>query len=70
MNRASGRTAAMNPARGHPVNLWRKTGVRCAAARVAKKAWKRPASHGIASAATRSRDGSVIVDETSRASAR
>jgi hypothetical protein len=70
MNRASGNTSLTNPLRGQPVNLCRKTGVRCARARVAKKERNRSASHGIASVARRSRDGSVTMGETSRASAR
>jgi hypothetical protein len=70
MKRASGSTAPTNPVRGQPVNLWRNTGLCCARARVAKKHRNRSASHGIASPANRSRDGSVTMGETSRASAR
>jgi hypothetical protein len=70
MKRASGNAARMNPARGQPVTLCMNTGLPWARARVSKNDRNRSTAQGMASAASRSRQGWAIMIDTSRVSAR
>ena len=70
MNFASGKHASRNPARGHPVNLWRNTGEESRSAGLSTNSCMRCRSHGVASSAVRSRTGSTRTGPTSRDTAR